>query len=79
MAAIEQDRRSRLRADRGWRAGFDLVEMEIFLPNPQSISRHGSASTRPVGDHRLAATLVGVSGLALPHQLIEIRAIAYTG
>jgi len=30
-----------------------------------------------VGDHRPAVTLVGVSGLAFPQQLIEVRAVAH--
>ncbi|MGO8308654.1 hypothetical protein ACC860_36860, partial [Rhizobium ruizarguesonis] len=30
-----------LRADRGWRARSDLVEMEIFLPDPKAFRGMG--------------------------------------
>jgi 2-iminobutanoate/2-iminopropanoate deaminase len=57
----------------------NIAEMEIFLTNPEE---HFEACVKLfkeyVGDHRPAGTLVGVSGLAFPHQLIEIRAVAHT-
>ncbi|MCZ8521944.1 MULTISPECIES: RidA family protein [Paenibacillus] len=58
----------------------NLAEMEVFLTNPQEHFEQCVALYKEyVGDHRPAATLVGVSGLAFPHQLIEIRAVAHTG
>ncbi|KEQ22550.1 RidA family protein [Paenibacillus tyrfis] len=65
-------------------AGFgvtrsNIAEMEVFLTNPQEhFERFIVLYKEYVGDHRPAATLVGVSGLAFPHQLIEIRAVAHT-
>ncbi|WP_437676534.1 RidA family protein [Sorangium sp. So ce131] len=66
-------------------AGFNLTrsniaEMVIYLTNP---SEHFERCVRLykeyVGQHRPAGTLIGVSGLAFPHQLIEIRAVAHAG
>ncbi|WP_025028919.1 RidA family protein [Caldalkalibacillus mannanilyticus] len=65
-------------------AGFgvtrsNLAEMEVFLTNPQEhFDQTVLLYKEYVGDHRPAVTLVGVSGLAFPHQLIEIRAVAHT-
>ncbi|NEN81359.1 RidA family protein [Paenibacillus elgii] len=65
-------------------AGFgvarsNIAEMEVFLTNPQEHFEQFIVLYKEyVGDHRPAATLVGVSGLAFPHQLIEIRAVAHT-
>ncbi|NRR23483.1 RidA family protein [Brevibacillus sp. MS2.2] len=65
-------------------AGFgvtrsNIAEMEVFLTNPQEhFEQCVSMYKEYVGDHRPAATLIGVSGLAFPHQLIEIRAVAHT-
>lgn len=65
-------------------AGFgvtrsNIAEMEIFLTNPKEHFQPCVALFKDyVGDHRPAATLVGVSGLAFPQQLIEIRAVAHT-
>lgn len=65
-------------------AGFgvsrtNLAEVEAFLTNPQEHFEPFAVLYKEyVGDHRPAATLVGVSGLAFPHQLIEIRAVAHT-
>ncbi|MNP78114.1 RutC family protein YjgH [compost metagenome] len=65
-------------------AGFgvtrsNIAEMEIFLTNPQEHFEQCVVLFKEyVGDHRPAGTLVGVSGLAFPHQLIEIRAVAHT-
>lgn len=64
-------------------AGFnvtraDLVELVIYLTNPRThFERCVALYKEYVGEHRPAVTLVGVSGLAFPHQLIEIRAIAH--
>lgn len=63
-------------------AGFgvtrsNIAEMEVFLTNPQEQFEQFIVLYKEyVGDHRPAATLIGVSGLAFPHQLIEIRATA---
>lgn len=57
----------------------NIAEMVIYLTNP---SEHFERCVRLfkeyMGQHRAAGTLVGVSGLAFPHQLIEIRAVAHT-
>ncbi|MBV6716356.1 RidA family protein [Paenibacillus chitinolyticus] len=58
----------------------NIAEMEVFLTNPQEHFEPFIVLYKEyVGHHRPAATLVGVSGLAFPHQLIEIRAVAHTG
>lgn len=65
-------------------AGFgvtrsNIAEMEVFLTNPQEHFEQFIVLYKEyVGDHRPAVTLIGVSGLAFPHQLIEIRAVAHT-
>lgn len=65
-------------------AGFgvsrtNLAEVEAFLTNTQDHFGPFMALYKEyMGNHRAAATLVGVSGLAFPHQLIEIRAVAHT-
>nr|WP_187116852.1 RidA family protein [Rubeoparvulum massiliense] len=57
----------------------NIAEMEIFLTNPQDHFEQCVVLFKEyVGDHRPAGTLIGVSGLAFPHQLIEIRAVAHT-
>ncbi|ASJ56850.1 translation initiation inhibitor [Brevibacillus formosus] len=57
----------------------NIAEMEVFLTNPQEhFEQCVSMYKEYVGDHRPAVTLIGVSGLAFPHQLIEIRAVAHT-
>lgn len=57
----------------------NIVEMEIFLTNPQEHFEQCVVLFKEyVGNHRPAGTLVGVSGLAFPQQLIEIRAVAHT-
>lgn len=64
-------------------AGFgatraNLAEIEMFLTNPQEHFEKSVALYKEyVGDYKPAATLVGVSGLAFPHQLVEIRAVAH--
>ncbi|MDP9894108.1 enamine deaminase RidA (YjgF/YER057c/UK114 family) [Variovorax boronicumulans] len=57
----------------------NLAELVIYVTDPEA---HTEALV-PVfkaymGTHRPAVTLVGVSGLAFPHQLIEIKAVAHT-
>lgn len=65
-------------------AGFDvtrshIAEMVIYLTNPREhFERCVALYKEYVGEHRPAGTLIGVSGLAFPHQLIEIRAVAHT-
>jgi len=64
-------------------AGFhvtksNIAEMVIYLTNP----REQSASLAPLlheymGQHRPAGTVIGVTGLWYPEQLIEIRVIAH--
>ncbi|GED68579.1 hypothetical protein BRE01_22810 [Brevibacillus reuszeri] len=65
-------------------AGFDvtrsnLAYVEIYLTNPQA---HFEPVLRQfkeyVGDHRPAGSLIGVTYLASPEQLIEISAVAHT-
>lgn len=64
-------------------AGFNITksniaEMVIYLTNPsEHFERCVGLFKEYVGQHRPAGTLVGVSGLAFPHQLIEIRAVAH--
>lgn len=66
-------------------AGFNLTrsniaEMVVYLTNPsEHFERCVALYKEYVGEHRPAGTLIGVSGLAFPHQLIEIRAVAHTG
>lgn len=65
-------------------AGFgvaraNIAELEVYLTHPQEHFQQCVALYKEyVGEHRPAVTLVGVSGLAFPHQLIEIRAVAHT-
>ncbi|ALP35918.1 translation initiation inhibitor [Paenibacillus sp. IHB B 3084] len=57
----------------------NIAEVEIYLTNPQEHFEQCVVLLKEyVGDHRPAATLIGVSGLAFPHQLVEIRAVAHT-
>ena len=64
-------------------AGFDatksdLAEMVVYLTNPREhFERYVQLHKAYVEDHRPAVTLIGVSGLAVPQQLIEIRAVAH--
>ncbi len=66
-------------------AGFNvtrsnIAEMVIYLTNPsEHFERCVALYKEYVGQHRPAGTPIGVSGLAFPHQLIEIRAVAHTG
>lgn len=65
-------------------AGFgatksDLAEMVVYLTNPREhFERYVQLHKGYVEDHRPAVTLIGVSGLAFPQQLIEIRAVAHS-
>jgi len=65
-------------------AGFkvtrsNLAEVVIYLTNPsEHFERCVGLYKEYVGQHRPAGTLIGVSGLAFPHQLVEIRAVAHT-
>lgn len=65
-------------------AGFNvtksnIAEMVIYLTNPREhFERCVALYKEYVGQHRPAVTLIGVSGLAFPEQLIEIRAVAHT-
>lgn len=65
-------------------AGFNvtksnIAELVIYLTHPsEHFERCVALLKEYVGPHRAAGTLVGVSGLAFPHQLIEIRAVAHT-
>jgi 2-iminobutanoate/2-iminopropanoate deaminase len=64
-------------------AGFQvtrnhLAEVVIYLTQPsEHFERCVVLFKEYVGQHRPAGTLIGVSGLAFPHQLIEIRAVAH--
>lgn len=64
-------------------AGFganksNIAEMEIFLTDPQEqFEKCIRIFKEYVGDHRPAGTLVGVSSMSFPDQLIEIRAVAH--
>ncbi|MFZ6184986.1 RidA family protein [Nannocystis pusilla] len=66
-------------------AGFgvtrsSLAEVVVYLTNPREhFERCVALYKEYLGGHRPAATLVGVSGLAFPHQWIEIRAVAHSG
>ena len=54
--------------------------LTIYLTNPKDhFESFGRLYKAFVGDHRPAATIVGVTGLAFPAQLVEIRAVAHTG
>jgi 2-iminobutanoate/2-iminopropanoate deaminase len=57
-----------------------LVEVIAYLTNPKEhFESFVPLYKEYVGKHRPAGTLIGVSALAFPHQLIEIRAVAHTG
>ncbi|MFL6665382.1 MAG: RidA family protein [Rhizobacter sp.] len=64
-------------------AGFDatkssLAEMVVYLTNPREhFEQYVRLHKEYVADHRPAVTLIGVSGLAFPQQLIEVRAVAH--
>jgi len=64
-------------------AGFgvgrsNIAEFTIYLTNPtEQLETFGRLFKAYVGEHRCAATLVGVTSLAFPGQLTEIRAVAH--
>lgn len=64
-------------------AGFglaksNLAEVEVFMANPKRDFEPFIALYREyMGDHRAAGTLIGVSSLAFPEELVEIRAVAH--
>lgn len=65
-------------------AGFgvtrsNIAEMVVYLTNPQEHFEPFVALLKEyVEGHRPAGTLIGVTYLAFPEQLIEIRAVAHT-
>ena len=65
-------------------AGFNVTksnvaELVIYLTNPREQSELLAPLLKEyVGDHRPAATVIGVTGLWFPQQLLEIRAVAHT-
>ncbi|MDC0713250.1 RidA family protein [Stigmatella sp. ncwal1] len=55
-----------------------LAEVVIYLTNPKEHFQPCVVLFKEyVGKHRPAGTLIGVPGLAFPHQLIEVRAVAH--
>lgn len=66
------------------RAGFDvtrsnLAYVEIYLTNAQEHSEPVIRQFKEyMGQHRPAGSLIGVTYLASPEQLIEISAVAHT-
>lgn len=64
-------------------AGFgvtksNLAYVEIYLTNPQAhFEPVIEVFKEYIGDHRPAGSCIGVTYLALPEQLVEIRAVAY--
>lgn len=57
----------------------NIAELTIYLANPkQDFEAFAKLYKVYIGDHRPAATVVGVAGLAFPPQLVEIRAVAHT-
>ena len=56
----------------------NIAEIEIFLTDPQrDFEKCIKIFKEYVGNHKPAGTLVGVTGMAFPGQLIEIRAVAH--
>lgn len=56
----------------------NIAEVEIFLTDPQEhFEKCIKIFKEYVGDYRPAGTLVGVSSMSFPDQLIEIRAVAH--
>ncbi|AKT40805.1 RidA family protein [Chondromyces crocatus] len=56
----------------------NIAELEIFLVDTKAHFQPCVALLKAyMGGHRAAGTLIGVAGLAFPHQLIEIRAVAH--
>ncbi|MFB5265653.1 RidA family protein [Paenibacillus enshidis] len=65
-------------------AGFgvtksNLAYVELYLTNPQEHSEPVIQMFKEyVGQHRPAGSLIGVTYLAFPEQLIEVSAVAHT-
>ena len=65
-------------------AGFNvgrsnIAELTIYLLDPsERLETFGPIYKAYIGEHRPAATIVGVTGLAFAEQLVEIRAVAHT-
>lgn len=56
----------------------NLACVEIYLTDvPAHFARCVALFRDYVGDHRPAGTLIGVTGLASPEQLVEISAVAH--
>ena len=56
----------------------NIAEIEIFLTDPQrDFEECIKIFKEYVENYKPAGTLVGVSGMAFPDQLIEIRAVAH--
>ncbi|QNH48775.1 MULTISPECIES: RidA family protein [unclassified Bacillus (in: firmicutes)] len=57
----------------------NIAYVEIFLTNPQEHSETVIDLFKEyLGQHRPAGSLIGVTYLAFPEQLIEVKAIAHT-
>lgn len=55
-----------------------IVELEVFLLDPaRNFKSFKDEYRRWVGDAKLTVTLVGVTALAYPQELVEIRAVAH--
>ena len=65
-------------------AGFNvtksnLAELVVYPTNPTEQSELLAPLLKDyLGEHRPAGTVIGVTGLWFPQQLIEIRAVAHT-
>jgi len=57
--------------------GIAPSQQSLFAnPNPSDIGRSAAASSKYLGDHAWAGTMVFVKALASPELLIEIEAVA---
>lgn len=57
----------------------NLAYVEVYLTNPQEHFEPVVGLFKEyVGNHRPAGSLIGVTYLAFPEQLVEVRAIAHT-
>jgi 2-iminobutanoate/2-iminopropanoate deaminase len=57
----------------------DVVKTITYVKTMEYMSGYREARQKYFGDHRPAATLIQVAGLARPELLIEIEAIAVVG
>lgn len=58
---------------------YNLAYVELFLTNPQEHSEPVICLFKEyLGKHRPAGSLIGVTYLAFPEQLIEVKAVAHT-